>query len=96
MKLTPKQRAILKGLANPIKERYRIGKNGLDENVYALLDHALEAKELIKVEFLPAAGMTPAEGAAIFEEKLGCGTVGTIGKIAILYRPSKKNPKIIL
>ena len=40
MKLTPKQRMYLKGLANPIKNRYLLGKGELDEAFLNLIDNA--------------------------------------------------------
>ena len=96
MKLTPKQRAYLKGLANPIKQRYLLGKGELDEAFLNLLDNALEAHELIKVGLLQNSELRTKDVATELEEKLGCGIVQTIGRVIVLYRPSKKNKKINL
>ena len=36
--LTPKQRAYLKGLANPISHRYLLGKSEIDEGFLVSID----------------------------------------------------------
>ena len=96
MKLTPKQRAILKGLANHIDKRYLVGKGNLDENIVAMLDKALEARELVKVGLLPATSQKSDEIAEELEKKLDCGIVQEIGRVIVIYRKSKLNPKIII
>lgn len=96
MKLTPKQRMYLKGLANPIKNRYLLGKGEVDEAFVNLIDNALEAHELIKVGLLQNSESKPKDVAAELEEKLDCGIVQIIGRVIVLYRPSKKNKRIQL
>ena len=96
MKLTPKQRATLKGLANPIKDRYLLGKGELDANIIDMLDKALEAKELIKVSLLQNSELDKDEVAEELEKKLDCGIVQTIGRVIVVYRPSKKHKKIVI
>ena len=93
-KLSPKQRAKLKGLANGISQRYLLGKSELDESFLTLIDKALEAKELIKVGLLQSCEASPREVGEKLEEALGAYIVQTIGRIVVLYRPSKKDPKI--
>ena len=95
-KLTPKQRAKLKGLANGITQRYLLGKSDLDASFLSLVDKALEAKELIKVGLLQSCEATPREVGEKLEEALGAYIVQTIGRIVVMYRPSKKDPKIRL
>jgi len=95
-KLSPKDRAKLKGLANGISQRYLLGKSDLDDAFLNLIDKALEAKELIKVGLLQSCEATPREVGERLEEALGAYIVQTIGRIVILYRPSKKDPKIHL
>ena len=86
----------LKGLANPIKNRYLLGKGELDEAFLNLIDNALEAHELIKIGLLQNSSSKPKDIAAELEEKLGCGIVQIIGRVIVVYRPSKKNPRIVL
>ena len=93
-KLTPKQRAKLKALANPIEQRYLLGKADLDEGFLVTVDKALEAKELIKVGLLQTCAATPKEIAETLEQKLRAQTVQIIGRVIVLYRKSQKNPKI--
>lgn len=93
-KLTPKQRAYLKSLANPITHRYLLGKTEIDEGFLVNVDKALEAKELIKVGLLQNCALTPKEVAEELEKKLRAQTVQIIGRVIVLYRRSQKNPQI--
>ncbi|MBQ1879306.1 MAG: YhbY family RNA-binding protein [Candidatus Enteromonas sp.] len=94
MTLTPKQRAVLKGMANTIHDRYQFGKGEVDDAFVELIDKALEAKELIKVGLLQNAELTADEVAAELVKRLDCGLVQKIGRVIVLYRPSKKHPTI--
>ena len=40
MTLTPKQRAVLKGMANTIHDRYQFGKGEVDDAFVELIDKA--------------------------------------------------------
>ena len=46
--LTSKQRAYLRGLANPIETILMIGKGEITDNIVKQADDALKARELIK------------------------------------------------
>lgn len=94
--LTPKQKAFLKGKANTIKNRFLIGKNGVDESFIGSIDNALEAHELIKVGLLPTAEESAKEAAEKIARATKADVVQVIGKVAVLYRPSKKNKRIEL
>ena len=94
--LTPKQRAKLKGLANGISKRYLLGKDEPDESFLMLVDNALEAKELIKVGLLPSCAKKPKEVSEYITSKLGASEVQVIGRVIVLYRRSRKAPKIEL
>ena len=94
--LTPKQRAKLKGLANPISHRYLLGKAELDEGFLVSIDTALEAKELIKVGLLQTCAATPKEIGETLCARLNCHVVQIIGRVIVLYRRSQKNPRIEL
>ena len=95
-KLTPKQKAKLKALANPISHRYLLGKAEPDEGFLVAIDKALEAKELIKVGLLQSCAEKPTEVAATLEKRLRASTVQIIGRVIVLYRRAQKNPKIEL
>lgn len=94
--LNPRQKAQLKSLANPISQRYLLGKAEVDEGFLMLIDKALEAKELIKVGLLQNAASTPQEVAHILETRLRADIVQIIGRVIVLYRRSQKNPVIEL
>ena len=50
--LTPKQKRELKALASTLTIRYQIGKNEISETLINMLDKALTAHELIKIDFM--------------------------------------------
>lgn len=90
------QKRYLKGLANPISHRYLLGKGEIDESFLSQIDAALEAKELIKVGLNGNCSLAPKEAGEILSSKTGAELVQIIGHVIVLYRRSKKNPKIVL
>lgn len=94
--MTSKQRAYLRGLANPLQAKYQIGKGGVEENYVKQIDDALEANELIKITVLESALLSTREAAAVLCDALGAHSVQIIGNRVVLYRESKKNKKIFL
>ncbi len=93
--LSSKQKQYLKSLAHALKPVVILGDKGLSENVQAEIDGALEAHELIKIKLHSSDKShrdTLIESAA---KEAKAKVIGTIGKIAILYRPALK-PKIVL
>ena len=94
--LTPKQKAILKGHANTISNRHLLGKDEIDEAFLNSIDVALEANELIKVGLLQNSSYSPKEVGEILSKKLGCDVAQIIGRVIVLYRPSKKHPRHLL
>lgn len=94
--MTSKQRSYLKGLASTMSPIFQIGKGGLTpENTNALND-ALEARELIKISVLKNCFDDPREIAETIAERTHSQVVHVIGKKIVLYKPDRKNPKIIL
>lgn len=94
--LTSKQKQYLKGLAHPLSPIVRIGKGGVSQGVIAETKSALDAHELIKVRIdmedssdrkATAEGLADAADAVL---------VGTLGKIAMLYRERAEEPEIKL
>jgi RNA-binding protein len=74
----------------------QIGKDGISENLAKTVSDALEARELIKLSVLDNCAWSPREAAEALAEATDSAVVCTIGKKLVLYRPSKKNPKIEL
>ena len=94
--MTTKQRAYLKGLAMNIDPIYQIGKASITPEFTEGIKEALEARELIKVSVLKNCADDPKELANILSERTGSEIVQVIGKKIVLYKRSKKNPKIEL
>ncbi|MBO4921551.1 MAG: ribosome assembly RNA-binding protein YhbY [Lachnospiraceae bacterium] len=94
--MTTKQRAFLKGLAMNIDPIYQIGKASITPEFTEGIKEALEARELIKVSVLKNCADDPKELANILSERTGSEIVQVIGKKIVLYKRSKKNPKIEL
>jgi RNA-binding protein len=92
--ITSKQRSYLRSLANAITPIFQIGKGGIEENFLRQIDEALEARELIKVSVLENSDYGTREASDIICEKVNCEGIQAIGKKIVLYRRSKKNPKI--
>ncbi|MCL1823237.1 MAG: YhbY family RNA-binding protein [Oscillospiraceae bacterium] len=99
-KLTSKQRAELRSLANQYDAVFQIGKEGLDgnENLIKAVNDALEARELIKLSVLNNSGVTAKEAALNISEKTRAEIIQVIGNKFILYRknPDSKKRKIEL
>ena len=96
MAITSKQRAYLKNLANEITPVFQVGKASLMPELVAGVEEALEKRELIKLSVLKNCFDDPKEIANTVAERTRSQVVQVIGKKIILYRPSKKNPKIQL
>lgn len=94
--LTSSQRAKLRGMANGIEAIIQVGKGGLGENFARQLDEALEARELIKVKLLETAPVSVRETAELAAKQTDSEVVQVIGTRFVLYRKSKKEPKIIV
>ena len=92
--ITSKQRAYLRGLANPLEPIFQIGKNGAgDEEQIKQIGNALEARELIKLHVLETCPQSVREAAGIVAEGCGADVVSVIGYKFVLYRPSETKKK---
>lgn len=96
MDLTSKQRAYLKSLSNNIEPIFQIGKSSFSPELAQSVSEALEKRELIKLSVLKNCTDDPKELAQLAAERTRSTVVQVIGKKIILYRPSKKEPKIEL
>jgi RNA-binding protein len=83
-------------MANSIDAIFQVGKGGINENMIKQLDDALEARELVKIRLLPNSGMEVREVCRELAQELGAEEVQVIGTKFVLYRKSKKNPRIEL
>ena len=96
IKLTGKQKNYLRGLGHHLKPLLQIGKDGLTTDFVGNLDAELERHELIKVKVLENAPEDKKSLAASIEKETGAALVQIIGKIVLIYRPSKEEAKIEL
>ena len=94
--MTGKQRAYLRGLANPLETILIVGKGGISDNVVKQTDEALLARELVKGRVLEASLLTAREACEALAEATGAEGVQVIGSRFVLYRANPKAPKITL
>ncbi|AJP58137.1 RNA-binding protein [Pandoraea vervacti] len=90
--LTPAQRADLRSAAHALNPVVLIGADGLTPAVLKEIDGALKAHELIKVRVF---GDERDARVAIYEsicDQLGAAPVQHIGKLLVLYRPTRPTP----
>ena len=94
--LTAAQNRFLRGQAHDLKAMLQVGGKGVTDAVVAEVAAALEHHELIKVKI--AATDREARDAIIasLAERSGAALVQRIGHVAILYRPSEEQRRIVL
>ncbi len=94
--MTSKQRAYLKSLASNLNPVFQVGKASLTPEFTQAVEEAFNTRELIKIAVLKNCADDPNEIAQIIAERTHSQVVQVIGKKIVLYKPDKKNPKIIL
>ena len=94
--LTPKQKRDLKALASTLTIRYQIGKNEISQTLIDMLDKALTAHELIKIDVMKGCSLPTMEVAIDISNRLNAELVHVMGRVIILFRRNKENPKIKL
>lgn len=94
--LNSKQRAYLMSQANSMDPIFQIGKASLTPEIVTALDAALEKRELIKISILKNCANDPGEIAEAIAARSHSQVVRVIGKKIVLFRASKKSPKIEL
>ena len=92
--LTPKQKRELKALASQLTIKYQIGKNEISDTLLNMLDKALTAHELIKIDVMKGCSLPIMEVALDIANKLNAELVHVMGRVIILFRRNKENPKI--
>ena len=94
--LTSHEKRQLKALASTLDTKYQVGKNEISETVVAMLDKALTARELIKIDVMKAVTSPIMELALDLSSRLNAEVVQVVGRVIVLYRFSKENHKIKL
>ena len=90
------QKAQLKGLASTLNIKYQVGKNEISDSLIVMLDKALTAHELIKIDVMKGYTESINELAINLSVRLNAEIVEVIGRVIVLYRRNKDKPKIKL
>ena len=94
--LTSNEKRQLKSIASTLDTKYQIGKNEITDSLIDMLDKALTAHELIKIDVMKAVVSPVMELALDLSSKLNAEVVSVVGRVIVLYRLNKKNQKIRL
>ena len=94
--LTQNEKKQLKALAAKETTKYQVGKKEVTDSLLDMLNKALTARELIKIDVLRSAEDPILELAYDLSAKLHAEIVQVVGKVIVLYRRNKENPKIKL
>lgn len=94
--MTSKQRAYLKSLASTLDPLFQIGKGSVTPEVIEAISEAFNNRELLKIAVLKNCMDDPRAIAEVVAERTRSQVVQVIGKKIVLYKPDKKNPKIVL
>ena len=94
--ITRDEKKQLKALINNDKTKYQIGKNEINDSLLDMLNKALDARELIRVEVLKNAVTPVMELTLDLSSRLHADVVSVVGRVVVLFRRNKDNPKIKL
>ena len=94
--LTQNEKKELKALAAKENTKYQVGKKEITNSLIDMLDKALTARELIKIDVMRGADDPIMELALDLSSRLHAEIVQVVGKVIVLYRKNKENPKIKL
>ena len=95
MRITSKQRAYLRSMANTMETILYIGKDGITQNTVKEAYDALEARELIKCCVQKGAPMDAKEACTALCEEVHAEPVQCIGSRFVIYRQSRDKQKIV-
>lgn len=94
--LTTSQKKQLKGIASTSTIKYQIGKKEIGDTVIKMLENAIVAHELIKIDVMKSVDQPIMEFALDLSSKLNAEVVQVIGRVIVLFRRNKEKPKIQL
>jgi len=94
--LSNAQKRYLRGLAHDLKPVILVGAKGVTAALLAELDLALEQHELIKARVAAEDRETRDQWIAALVDGAQAALIGRIGHVAVLYRPRKNKPQVIL
>lgn len=90
------QKKQLKGLASTLKVKYQLGKNEITDSVLDMLNKAIIAHELIKIDLMKGIAEDKNQLALDLSMKLKAEVVEVIGNTIVLFKRNKEKPKIQL
>ena len=88
--LNGKQKRYLRSLTNEEKATLQIGKEGLSKNLIKTVDNYLKVHEIMKIAVLKTCPSQIKEVAFDLSHATNSDIVQIIGRVMILYRPSKE------
>ena len=94
--LNQNQKKQLKALANKLEIKYQVGKKDLSDTVIDMLNKALTAHELIKIDVMKGYDGEMEPLAMDLSMKLKAEVVQIVGRVIVLYRRNKDKPVIKL
>lgn len=86
MSLNKKEIKELKAMAQEIKPKILVGKNGLTEGTLQSIDEVLTADEIVKIKFLNNSIDIDQELCGDLAAELDAEFVQKIGRVVVLYR----------
>ena len=94
--LTQSQKKQLKSLAAKLEVKYQLGKKELSDTLIAMLDKALTAHELIKIDVMKGYDGEMEPLAMELSLRLKAEVVQIVGRVIVLFRRNKEKPQIKL
>jgi RNA-binding protein len=79
-----------------IEPIFQVGKSSITPEYTQAITEAFNKKELIKISVLKNCMDDPRSIAEVLADRTGSQVVQVIGKKIVLYKPDKKDPKIVL
>ena len=94
--LNQSQKRQLKAIASAITTKYQLGKKDISDSLIDMLNKALTAHELIKIDVMKGANSPIMELALDLSSRLNAEVIQIVGHVIVLYRQNKEKTKIIL
>jgi RNA-binding protein len=94
--LSGKQRRHLRALGHHLHAVVQIGHDGVTDALALETNRQLEAHELIKVKVSENAPLERHDAADALAQRCGAEVAQVLGRTALLYRPRKEKPQIVL
>ena len=94
--LTQNQKKQLKALAAKLEIKYQIGKKEISDTLIDMLDKAITAHELIKIDVMKGYDGEMEPLAMELSMRLKAEVVQIVGRVIVLFRRNKEKPQIKL